>query len=108
MIANNHYDDDELLKLLRRRMRDGEDLALAHVESCTTCQAKLETISQSGMTWDEVSDLLRPDATSSVVNFDRSPGLNDAEGILANLPTFLEPTGHPDSLGRFARYEIME
>ncbi|MEJ7590237.1 MAG: serine/threonine-protein kinase, partial [Planctomycetaceae bacterium] len=108
MIANNHYDDDELLKLLRRRMGDGDDLALAHVESCTTCQTKQETISRSGMTWNEVSDLLRPDETSFVADFARSPGSNDAEGILANPTTFLEPSDHPDSLGRFARYEIMQ
>ena len=107
MVANNHYDDDELLKLLRQRMGDRDDLALAHVESCTTCQAKLETISQSGMTWDEVPDLLRPDETPPVAEWNEPSG-EEPESLRSSAASFLEPTDHPDSLGRFARYEIME
>ena len=109
MIANNHYNDDELLKLLRRRMGNDDDLALAHVESCTACQSKLETISQSGMTWNEVSDLLRPDETSPEAKFVKSFGVDEEEPkVLASTTSFLEPSDHPESLGRFARYEIME
>ncbi len=104
MVADNHYNDEALLNLLRKRMGTGEDTTLAHVESCSSCQERLETISQSGITWDEVSDLLRP----STQDGDHNPfSANDASYDDASL-AFLEPSDHPESLGRFARYEIMQ
>jgi len=64
-------------------MGDDDDLALAHVESCMTCQAKLKTISQSGMTWNEVSDLLRPDETSRVAELAKSFGPGQSSEVMS-------------------------
>ncbi len=100
MIANNHFDDDTLLKLLRGRGGDAEEQAMEHVESCTTCLNKMETITSAGLSIDEVADLLRDDKTH---------GIETDGGSLANTPTsFMEPSQEPGSLGRFARYEIKE
>ncbi|TWT64550.1 Serine/threonine-protein kinase PknB [Rubinisphaera italica] len=110
MVADNHYDDDALLRLLRNRMGDTQETALAHVETCDTCQSKLETISQSGMSWDEMSELLRPNDLFPVKEHHLLPDGGDSEpkDSIESAVSFLEPSNHPESLGRFARYEIME
>jgi len=110
MVSDNHYDDDALLRLLRNRMGDTQETALAHVETCDTCQSKLETISQSGMSWDEMSELLRPNDLFPVREHHLLPDVGDSEpkDSIESAVSFLEPSDHPESLGRFARYEIME
>ena len=54
-----------------------------------------------------VSDLLRPDE-ASVAKLVKSFGDDDPKVLTTFATSFLEPTDHSDSLGRFARYEIME
>jgi len=106
MVSHDHCDDDALIKLLRNRMGAGEGLVLSHVESCQTCQSKLETLSQGGMSWGEVTELLAP---SDVPLSGLSSSSDDESSVPSAPPTaFLEPSDYPESLGRFARYEIME
>lgn len=86
MVSDNHYDDDALLRLLRNRMGDTQETALAHVETCDTCQSKLETISQSGMSWDEMSELLRPNDLFPVREHHLLPdGAGDAVPALCRI-----------------------
>jgi len=106
MVTNNHYDDDALLKLLRNRMGAHDGDVLTHVESCETCQSQLEALSQGGLTWDEVNELLTPsDVPLTELIGD---GADDSEASATSNASFLEPSEYPESLGRFARYEIME
>ncbi|GAA4453107.1 serine/threonine-protein kinase [Novipirellula rosea] len=98
MVARFHYDDTMLNRLLSNEPGDGMSEVLTHVESCETCQSKLESLSSGGMSWDEVNELMQ----SSGVPYQPA---NDTDCKLEVYTTLLEPTEHPDSLGR---YEIME
>ena len=73
---------------------------------------KLDTLSQTGLSWEEVGELLRPRIDGVVepdVGFNQTLDRNDSvNSVIHSTVSFLEPTDHPDSLGRFARYEIME
>lgn len=97
MIARFHYDDATLHRLLKGEMEASENDVLPHVETCEQCQSQLETLSGDGMSWDDVRDLMRQDDVSAACQLETSPNVS-----------FLQPTDHPESLGRFARYEIME
>lgn len=107
MVTGNHYDDDALVGLLRNRMGMREDDVLKHVESCETCQTNLETLSKGGLTWDEVNELLVPSKTPfTEVTAETADG--ESEDFVVSTASFLEATEYPESLGRFARYEVME
>ena len=99
MIARFHYDEATLDRLLHDGLRDDETDVTKHVETCDVCQAKMDKLSRDGMSWDEVGELL------SGVGFQPASVSEDRPEA---YPTFLEPSNHPNSLGRFARYEIME
>lgn len=101
MVTDNHYDDDALVRLLRNRMGANEDDVLLHVESCETCQSQLETLSRHDLTWAEVTDLLTPDDVPVTAD-------DGSDCPATSTMQFLETSEHPESLGRFARYEIME
>ncbi len=62
------------------------------------------------MTWNEVSDLLRHNEKSSVAELAKSfdDDEDDPKVLSTSATSFLESSDHPDSPGRFARYEIME
>ena len=100
MIARFHYDDATFHRLLRSELADDDRKVLSHVESCEQCQSQLETLSSGGMTWDEVCDLMRVDENCEFHG--------NRQSETCETTSFLKPSDHPDSLGRFARYEIME
>tara|TARA_R110002072_G_scaffold179059_1_gene335069 strand:+ start:131876 stop:134710 length:2835 start_codon:yes stop_codon:yes gene_type:complete len=107
MVTNNHYDDDALMKLLRDRIGANEDGVFTHVESCATCQSQLETLSKDGLTWEEVAELLTPSGVP-LTGF-TGHGADEDSGVSpTSNASFLEASEYPASLGRFARYEIME
>ncbi len=102
MIARFHYDDETLGQLLRDESADDDREIAEHVETCEECQIRLETITQQGLTWEEAGELLRDDP------LDEPVGLSFDAFESRTGKTFLEPSDHPKSLGRFGRYEIME
>jgi hypothetical protein len=103
MIARFHYDSATLDRLRLDELRDDETDVLQHVETCEECQRQLETLSTEGMSWDEVRGLLQEPA------LDLAPGHSAVgeEEVSADSAAFLERSEHPGSLGRFARYEII-
>ncbi|MEM7314699.1 MAG: serine/threonine-protein kinase, partial [Planctomycetota bacterium] len=105
MVNSNHYNDDVLTNLLRNRMGANENDVLAHVESCESCQFRLEALSQGRLTWDEVAKLLAPNDAlpAGFAEVDA-----DGSDVSTSYTTFLETSDSPESLGRFARYEILE
>lgn len=107
MVANNHYDNDALSNLLRNRLGANEGDVLTHVESCETCQSRLETISKGGLTWGQVNELLTADGVP-FMGFTADSADDDSEVSQNSNTSFLESSDYPESLGRFARYEIME
>ena len=104
MIARFHYDRQALTQFLGEAPpEDDSDIAI-HLEQCQECQAKLESLFDEGLTMETAGELLRDRAadeqtreqvgSDSLTELDRS--------------TFLELSEYPGSLGRFARFEIME
>ncbi|QDV26507.1 protein kinase domain-containing protein [Aureliella helgolandensis] len=108
MIARFHYDDQSLLQLLRDNPRETASDMLAHVESCAACQTKLETLSSGGMSWNEVAGMMQQDDLSPLAASTNAIPNSAPAGMGTTLPPFLQASEHPQSLGRFARYEIME
>lgn len=102
MIARFHYDDKTFESWLRNEPTIDHNEVVKHVENCEHCQARLETICQAGLTWEEAGELLRANPLDDSVG--SSPDTLDSRAGR----TFLHPSEHPQSLGRFGRYEIME
>lgn len=102
MIARFHYDQETLDRLLHDQLGDDERHVADHVETCEVCQQQIDTLSRQGLSWDEVGDLLGTPLTPRRNSADSRPE------ICASAISFLDPTEHPESLGRFARFEIME
>ncbi|QDT05598.1 Serine/threonine-protein kinase PknB [Rubripirellula lacrimiformis] len=101
MIARFHYDRSQLQAFLDQDPSADPAEIQSHIESCADCQAELETIAQADFDWEQATRLLRVDPTSLTNSFDQPMELDD-------IPGFLEPSDHPGSLGRFARYEVLE
>lgn len=108
MIARFHCDETSLMHLLHDTPHEETNEVLAHVETCETCQAKLETLCSGGMSWKEVNELMQQDELSPATSSTQTPSPDDDEETPRNPTPFLRPTDHPHSLGRFARFEIME
>lgn len=96
MVNRLHYNDDILNRLLVSTSEPGDQVVADHVEQCETCQTQLETLSQCGLAFNEVTELLQPSELDAN-NVERPTRLD-----------FLQPSDHPTSLGRFGRYEILE
>ena len=99
-----HVDDTALQALIfgDETSREIRQVA-AHVESCATCQARLESLAVADADVDEFGQLL-----SSYFG-EQSPALSDPRvcgGRHANGLAFLRPPSHPEMLGRLGRYEI--
>ncbi len=100
MIARSHYDRDTLTRFLDDEAGGADEMS-SHIESCEGCRATLESLVSEGLTIELAGELLRSSGDVECAG--------DASSVLASSATsFLEPSDHPDSLGRFARYEIME
>ena len=99
MIAKMHYESTQLEQYLASSPRVQDEQMQLHLESCPTCQSKLETIAESDFDWQEASELIQGSS-------DTQPRFleNASEG----QPSFLESSDAPDSIGRFGRYEIRE
>ncbi|MCA9057835.1 MAG: protein kinase [Planctomycetaceae bacterium] len=101
MIARLHCDRETLESFAFDRLGRRTEEVASHIETCEVCQQQLERLACGEFTWDEVGRLLTPDATDE--------GSDANAGSLTGMQLrFLEETDHPNSLGRFARYEIME
>ncbi|MBI1248003.1 protein kinase [bacterium] len=103
MVAQFHYDDAVFERLLQDRLSpDEQQDVTAHVESCTSCQSKLESLAQQGIAWEDVRKYLKetdhPQTTCTGESIDPN----------AVWIGFLQPSDRPDSLGQFGRYEILE
>lgn len=101
MVARFHYEDTVLELLLHDQLRPQEQQDVTkHIETCTECQSKLETLAERGVDWSELRGYLKPNETAT-----SHEGSNSKNSIWIG---FLQPSDQPDSLGRFGRYEILE
>lgn len=110
-----HYDRQTLRSFALDELGRERDEVAEHLETCEHCQQQLETAALGDLSWEEVTGLLqdyepaRPhdslDAASSAEQL--GPDRNEPAPV-HSAASFLEASEHSDSLGRFARYEIME
>ncbi|MFN7844929.1 MAG: serine/threonine-protein kinase [Pirellula sp.] len=95
MIVRYHYDEETLMAFARDEISSGREQMARHIESCEECQATLEKIVCSDLTWQSVSELLTP------CEF-------ETHAELSIRLSFLKPSDDERSLGRFSRYEVLE
>jgi serine/threonine-protein kinase len=108
-------DPDSLESFLGDKLADLERLALEeHLETCTACRERLESLAAGAGLWSEARDFLSSaddvcdsananfvGATVSALSHDESEALRPE-----HIRSFLSPTDDPRMLGRFGGYEI--
>ncbi|WP_233903404.1 serine/threonine-protein kinase [Stieleria maiorica] len=100
-----HYDRETLNDFLHDRLDSDTDEITAHIESCENCQSMVEEMVETQLTWGDAGELLRtPAAEFTVESTSRSGATEQIER--SGATRFLKPSNHPDSIGRFARFEI--
>ena len=117
MIAISHYDRESLSRFLAAQTHgpgehDLEAMAV-HLERCDQCQVALESLMEDGLTMGLAGQLLQADKNEQACGSDDQAGFAGlgqpaATERSAESVAFLEPSSQPGSLGRFARFEIME
>lgn len=107
MIARYHFDDDVYRKLLDDTLetKNGDSIR-QHMESCESCQRKLESLSESEISWDEVRRFLNDSETEDLIEQSADP--IDAPSLADQTLSFLDPSETEGSIGAFGRYEIRE
>ncbi|QDV47088.1 Serine/threonine-protein kinase PknB [Stieleria neptunia] len=98
MIARFHYDRKTLTRFLDEEAVSETAEIASHVEQCDECQSALESLMEDGLTMDKAGELLRGGASFQLAELE--------DGKPEACPTFLQSSDDPDTLGRFARYEI--
>ncbi|GAB5405201.1 MAG: hypothetical protein Aurels2KO_34320 [Aureliella sp.] len=101
MIARLHYDRETLTQFVRDVSPEPDSEIALHLESCDQCQATLESLFDDGLTMQAAGELLR---TRTLEGLPETP-IDTSE---LDRSSFLQPSEHTGSLGRFARFEIME
>ena len=108
MVARFHYEDLIYKQLLADELPSNQQQSVtSHIEHCAACQSKLETLSQAGITWSDVHELLSNDTLTKRIE-SSNEATNADNPVDQPRLNFLEPSDHQDSLGRYGRYEIME
>ena len=97
MIARFHYDEETYEKFLHDRLGSDGDKITSHIESCNQCQSYIEDMVEDSLSWAEVADVLGR----------RRAGVEDSHAVNV-AKRFLATSDEPNSIGRFARYEVME
>ena len=106
MVARFHYDENIYQQLLSDQLPPGEtENVTRHIEHCTACQEKLESVSSSDNDWTKVREFLKSDCDTTREG--TQPTVFAADANETNV-AFLSPSERDDSLGRFGRYEIAE
>jgi serine/threonine protein kinase len=98
-----HYDQATLLHFLNHPEDRCDKTIQNHVEECEECQSALEQLTDGDFSIDTVGELLRETEHSSQECIRVAH-----EGELPIPASYLDPTAHPGSLGKFDRYEILD
>lgn len=96
---------------------DRESALVAHLDSCRTCQQRVEQIAGSGDDWSAIGNALSSsgltcDSYATYVDTptlrNNDPGLTASkEAAIAMLLNVLSPTDHPESAGRIGGFEVV-
>ena len=113
MVARFHYNDDELIGLIKQTLSPEQEHSISHhIESCEACQSRVEEISLDPDTVSEIQNFLDADLENpTVANFEfqsrsRICLVNPADQSI-NLD-FLDKSNREGSIGSLDnRYEIL-
>jgi serine/threonine protein kinase len=112
-------DAQKLNALLLGRLSSAEQSSVeAHLSECPACAEQLERAAVSGTSWNAASSMLAPDELDGAQSLSSVPSLfpgeakamsqtQTADVLAREIRGWLDPTDDPDSLGRFAGYEIV-
>ncbi len=113
--AIDHCSDDRLRLLLESNGADADyqDVA-AHLDTCESCQRRIETLAADDASWVQARNALDLDDTETCIEREqqdrdwysqagRNVSNSRAERLTQHL---LAPPSHPEMLGRLGRYEI--
>src|SRR5579863_9013910 len=118
---NTTCDPDSLELFLGDKLADSERLVLEeHIETCTTCRHRLESLAAEPRLWSEARDFLSsagdvsepvvaelPGTTATAPAAHRECARDEWDSVRPeHIRSFLSPTDDPRMLGRFGGYEI--
>ena len=102
-----HLSDRDMGELLADRLGTRQDAAVSHLEACDDCQSRLESLAEDGVDLPELKGFLGKAAQSTnTLLLDHEDTQVYQSTKWAYATSFLEPSEQPDTLGKFARYEI--
>ncbi|WP_372898175.1 serine/threonine-protein kinase [Stieleria sp.] len=111
----SHYDRETLDDFLHDRLAARTEAVTRHIESCEDCQCVVEGMAEENLSWRDLAALFSEPSGAFVKGCAASPHRSatddageDEHGRQAGAASFLEPSRDPDSIGRFARYEIKQ
>ncbi|WP_286177860.1 serine/threonine-protein kinase [Rhodopirellula sp. JC639] len=100
-----HYNRETLNDFLHDRLdSDTEDIT-AHIEACEECQSAIEQMVETNWSWRDAGELLRTPVADFTLESASQRAANE-QNARSGATNYLAPSEHPDSIGRFARYEI--
>ena len=95
-------DPNRLRLLLADQLPEDSHAEVArHVETCRSCQQRLETLAAEACWWSDAAELLRPSEEGG-------PSEDDGPSAPARRLDFLSESEDPSRLGRLGPYEIEE
>ncbi|HBE68375.1 MAG TPA: hypothetical protein DDW52_09530 [Planctomycetaceae bacterium] len=97
MVAPIHYDQNRLKSWIEEESADSSCEIARHVETCATCQSTMESLFQDGLSLEITGSLLREGLVAHPIK----------EVDVGSL-ALSDSSDHPNSLGRFSRYEVIE
>nr|WP_201723916.1 serine/threonine-protein kinase [Rhodopirellula sp. SM50] len=110
-----HYDRQTLDDFLHDRLAARSEEVTRHIESCEDCQCVVEDMAEANLSWRDLAELLAEPEGTFVNGCAASPHGSASDDAAADqrsgqsdAASFLQPSRHPDSIGRFARYEVKQ
>lgn len=106
MRTEEHASDDQLMALLVADEESCEfNAANAHVESCPTCQRRLDELAGDNWIKNETRELLGNYQWEELSSC-RQLSSSTSKDVTAQCLNLLDAPSHPEMLGRLGRYEI--
>ena len=110
MKTTNHFSDRQLVDLLSGSVSDQklDDMEM-HVEQCTVCQKRLDTLAGDSIWWEKAGEFLSDDEILKTRDIAMREPLEweaDCEAAPGNIKEYLDDPRHPEMLGRLDQYDV--
>jgi eukaryotic-like serine/threonine-protein kinase len=110
MKTSNHFNQQQLMQLISGSVSDQnlEEME-RHVEQCTVCQRRLDTIAGDSNWWSKASEFLSDEEilrTRDIALHDPVQWEADCESSPGNIREYLDTPVHPEMLGRLDQFDV--